>query len=192
MASVLLAPWSYGAVMHIAGSPQSNAREQVTPELQAKLISIKRIYVDPVGDDAASKKFYGMLVSSFADSKLFIITENKDKADAVLKVTASENSHQEMHSLKDKAAAVTGRGAVATDDSVANTETINEASISARLVAADGDVVWTTTQESKGAKYASASADAASKVVKQLVRDLEKLRAIKASTDSSSEKQLPK
>jgi hypothetical protein len=37
------------------------------------------------------------------------------------------------------------------------------------------DVIWTTKQESKGAKYKGASADVADKVAKQLLRDLEKL-----------------
>ena len=34
--------------------------------------------------------------------------------------------------------------------------------------------IWTTTQESKGAKYKGASADVANKIVKQLVWDMEK------------------
>jgi hypothetical protein len=44
-----------------------------------------------------------------------------------------------------------------------------------RLVNSDGDVIWTTTQESKGAKYKGASADVADKCVKKLLRDVEKL-----------------
>lgn len=43
-----------------------------------------------------------------------------------------------------------------------------------RLVSADGDVIWTTTQESRGAKYKGASADVADKIAKQLLHDLEK------------------
>jgi len=63
----------------------------------------------------------------------------------------------------------------ATSDSSLNTETINEARVAIRLVDADGDVIWTSTQESKGAKYKGSSADAADKCVKQLLRDVEKL-----------------
>jgi hypothetical protein len=47
--------------------------------------------------------------------------------------------------------------------------------VAVRLVSPDGDVVWSTTQESKGAKYKGATADVAEKVVKQLLRDLDKL-----------------
>jgi len=46
-----------------------------------------------------------------------------------------------------------------------------------RLVSSDGDVVWSTTQESQGAKYKGASADVAEKVVKQPLWDLEKLQS---------------
>ena len=55
-----------------------------------------------------------------------------------------------------------------------STETVNDARLAARLVAADGDVIWRTTQESLGAKFQSASADVADKVAKQLMRDLDK------------------
>ncbi len=43
-----------------------------------------------------------------------------------------------------------------------------------RLVDKDGDVIWATTQESRGAKYKGASADVADKIVKQLLRDAQK------------------
>ena len=56
-----------------------------------------------------------------------------------------------------------------------NTETINEARVAVRLIDQDGDVIWTSTQESKGAKYKGASADVADKCVKQLLRDIGKL-----------------
>jgi hypothetical protein len=56
-----------------------------------------------------------------------------------------------------------------------NTETINEARIAVRLVNSEGDVIWTSTQESKGAKYKGSSADVADKCIKQLLRDVEKL-----------------
>ena len=52
---------------------------------------------------------------------------------------------------------------------------MNDARIAVRLVAADGDVLWTSTQESKGAKYKGATADVADKVVKQLMKDVERL-----------------
>jgi hypothetical protein len=43
---------------------------------------------------------------------------------------------------------------------------------SVRLNSKDGDMFWSMTQESKGAKYKDAIADVADKIVKQLMRDL--------------------
>ena len=62
-----------------------------------------------------------------------------------------------------------------TSDSSVNTETINEARVAVRLVNSEGDVIWTSTQESKGAKYKGSSADVADRCIKQLLRDVEKL-----------------
>jgi hypothetical protein len=45
-----------------------------------------------------------------------------------------------------------------------------------RLVNRDGDVIWSTTQESGGAKFRGASADVAAKVVKQLLADIDAAR----------------
>jgi hypothetical protein len=65
-----------------------------------------------------------------------------------------------------------------------NTETINEARVAVRLVNSDGDVIWTTTQESKGAKYKGASADVADMCVKQLLRDIAKIEGNTTSPSS--------
>jgi hypothetical protein len=176
-----------------------------TAALDAKLLAIKRIYVDDFGTDPTAKQIQAMVINSISESKRFIITENKEKADAILKGTALEKTSQEFHSLNDKAAAASAHGAhsgsvsgsfqngagsisgsssgyhaagaVAADDSTASTETINDARVAVRLVAADGDVIWSTTQESRGAKYKGAGADVADKVVKRLMLDLDKLQA---------------
>ena len=52
----------------------------------------------------------------------------------------------------------------------------HEALATVRLVNKDGDVMWSTTQESNGAKFRGASADVADKITRQLVADYERLR----------------
>jgi curli biogenesis system outer membrane secretion channel CsgG len=169
----------------------------------AALLKVKRIYVESFGDDAISKELQSMIVSSLVATKRFKVTENRERADAFLKGSALEKTSQEVHAYGESTAVggasgssqgaisgsvVNGTGAIsgsssggfaahhaATSDSSLNTETINEARVAIRLVDADGDVIWTSTQESKGAKYKGSSADAADKCVKQLLRDVEKL-----------------
>lgn len=47
-----------------------------------------------------------------------------------------------------------------------------------RLVDPDGDVIWSTTQESRGAKYKGASADAAEKITKVLLREVARIEKL--------------
>lgn len=170
----------------------------IETELGQKLLKVRRIYVDTFGDDAIARQMQAMVISSLAESKRFIITEDKGKADAVLKGSAVEKTSQELHafgeatsvagaagshsgSFSGNASSVSGSHsggfvgrAAGVSDSSANTETINDARLAVRLVSADSDVIWTTTQESHGAKYKGASADVADKITKQLLHDLEK------------------
>ena len=57
----------------------------------------------------------------------------------------------------------------------------HEALATVRLVNKDGDVIWSTTQESNGAKFRGASADVAEKITRQLVDDVGRLRRPKPS-----------
>jgi hypothetical protein len=135
------------------------------------LLKVKRIYVDSFGDDVISKELQAMIVSSLVEARRFKVTENRERADAILRGVALERTSQELHSYGESTAV--GRGAMS--DSSSHTETTSESRLSLRLLNPDGDVIWTTTQESKGAKYKGASADVADKCIKQLVHDVEKL-----------------
>lgn len=170
------------------------------------LLRVKRIYVDSFGDDIISKELQSMIVSSLTASKRFKVTENREKADAILKGVALEKTSQEVHAYGEATSVgsagggghseISGGGGsisgsssggfvarhMGTSDSSLNTETVNEARIAVRLVNSDGDVIWTSTQESKGAKYKGSSADVADKCVKQLIHDLERLEASKVSS----------
>jgi len=179
----------------------------------SELLKVKRIYVDSFGEDVISRELQSMILSALANSKRFKVTENRDRADAILKGVALEKTSQELHAYGESTAVggaagssqgsvngtfINGTGSVSgsssggfiarhmgTSDSSVNTETINEARVAVRLVNPDGDVIWTSTQESKGAKYKGASADVADKCVKQLLRDLEKLEDGNTSSPSA-------
>ena len=60
----------------------------------AGLQEVKRILVESFGDDAASKQIQAMVVTSLTDSKRFIVTENKDRADAILRGAGLEKTSQ--------------------------------------------------------------------------------------------------
>ena len=148
---------------------------QSNPEIAAKLLKVKRIYIETFGDDNASRQMQALLIDSLTASKRFIITENKDRADAVIKGVGTEQQSQEFHSTKEGTGVLTGRTGAKISDSSASTETTTTARLTVRLVSADGDVIWSTEKESKGAKYKGASADVSDEVAKQLLHDLDRL-----------------
>lgn len=174
------------------------------------LLKVKRIFVDSFGDDVISKELQSMIVSALVATKRFKVTENRDRADAILKGVALEKTSQELHAYGEGTAVGSASGGshgeisgangtvsgshsggfiaqhMGTSDSSVNTETINEARVAVRLVNPDGDVIWTSTQESKGAKYKGSSADAADKCVKQLLRDIEKLEGASTSQPAAT------
>ena len=199
--------------------PAPVAQAAPTPSRDAdadptELLKVKRIFVDSFGDDPISKELQSMIVSALVATKRFKVTENRERADAILKGVALEKTSQELHAYGESTAVgsasggshgevsgsvVNGTGSVSgsssggfvarhmgTSDSSVNTETINEARIAVRLVNPDGDVIWTSTQESKGAKYKGASADVADKCVKQLLKDMEKLEGPSTSQPAAT------
>jgi curli biogenesis system outer membrane secretion channel CsgG len=192
---------------HTEPAPGQKAAPEVaqTPgtEDPSALLKVRRIYVDSFGDDVISRELQSMIVSALVASKRFRVTENREKADVILKGVALEKSSQELHAYGESTSVgtagggahsdvsgsvVNGNGTISgsssggfvarhmgTSDSSVNTETVDRARVSIRLVNQDGDVIWTTTQESKGAKYKGASADVADLCVKQLLKDIAKL-----------------
>ena len=46
-------------------------------ELAAKLLNVKRIYVESFGDDEESKSLQAMVINALDESKRFIVTENR-------------------------------------------------------------------------------------------------------------------
>jgi hypothetical protein len=182
------------------------------PPVVTSLKEVKRIFVDSLGEDPIAKQIEAMVVTQLMQSDRFVVTENGAKADAILKGAGVEKTSIETHSYESGTAAshvagghsgsvsgsfVGGTGSVsgsgsggfagagaAINDSYSSSQAVNDARVAVRLVNQDGDVIWATNQESKGAKYKGASADVADKVVKQLMRDIEKKTA---PTTSNSE-----
>ncbi len=133
--------------------------------------------MESFGNDSINKTLQAMVIDALRASKRFIITENREKADLILKGAALEKTSQEAHALGSSVVAGAAEGHSASvagsADSQASIESTNDARVSVRLVSLEGDVIWSTTQESKGAKYKGATADVADKVVKQLLWDME-------------------
>ncbi|MGA7234225.1 MAG: hypothetical protein WBY44_01000 [Bryobacteraceae bacterium] len=159
-----------------------------------QLIKLKRVFVDRLTGGETAAQMRDIIIASLESSKLFVLTENEEKADATLRGAAEDLVYTEQHSTSDGAnshlsvvlprsgygsrsgTAGTGYG---DSESEHSTERRHEAIASVRLVNKEGDVIWSTTQESIGAKYHGASADVADKITAKLKDDFEKARKLK-------------
>ncbi len=159
------------------------------------LLALKRVYVERLTGGESADQLRELIIASLHHSKLFVLTEDAERADAYLRGAAEDVAFTDQFQSSDRLSvrATTGAGAKSSNAStlsnlagrsaglsVGETESVNiherkhEAMASVRLVNKDGDVIWSTTQESGGAKFRGASADVAEKITRQLVEDFGK------------------
>jgi hypothetical protein len=158
-----------------------------------QLLSITRVYVDHLTGGETAAQFRDILISSLDGAKLFVLTENQDRADFILRGAAEDLVFTDVHtgsdSINARANVATGRTTSASrglsagvgvgeSESDHSTERRHEAVAAVRLVNKDGDVIWSTTQESLGAKFRGASADVADKITGRLKEDYDKARKL--------------
>jgi hypothetical protein len=158
-----------------------------------QLLTIHRIYVDRLTGGETAAQMRDILISSMAGSQLFILTENQDKADVTLRGASEDlvftDTHTSQDSINAHANIGSGKSAnqrpvsaglsVGENDSEHSAERRHEAIAAVRLVNKDGDVIWSTTQESLGAKFRGASSDVADKITAKLKEDFERARRLR-------------
>jgi hypothetical protein len=162
-------------------------------DLSKQLLSVKRIYVDRLTGGETAAQMRDLIIASIHGAKLYVLTENQERADAVMRGAAEDLIYTDQFQSSDSVdmrsgiatgsrSARTSRGArslsigVGDKDSTDIRERKHEALATVRLVNKDGDVIWSTTQESDGAKFRGASADVADKIAKQLTADVDRVR----------------
>lgn len=107
--------------------------------IAASLSAVKRIYVESTGDEALSHEVRNALVSALQSGARFAIVTSLDDADAVLKASARREQSK------------------------------RKVSVIARLVNANGDVLWPVTPRGSGAKYLGSTGAAAARIVRDLL-----------------------
>ena len=159
-----------------------------------QLLTLKRVFVDRLTGGETAAQMRDIIISSLEESKLFIVTENQEKADAVLHGAAEDLVFTETHSSSDGVTAHlnlgTSKGAsgyradqtgglgIGENESDHSAQRRHEALATVRITNKDGDVIWSTTQESLGAKYHGASADVADKIAAKLKEDFERAKKL--------------
>jgi hypothetical protein len=176
----------------------------VGDDLSEQLPKIKRVFVDQLTGGVTAAQMRDLIITALQNSKLFIVTENQERADAFIRGSAEDLIYTDLFKSSEN---VSMRGNTSDSDGVSSDSRYNgassgtssrsarsigsgigggessevkerkhEALATVRLVNKEGDVLWSTTQESNGAKFHGASADVADKIAKQLVAEYERVR----------------
>jgi hypothetical protein len=181
--------------------PLGLGKAQETPPAQqpsmptvTNLLGIKRIYVAELTGGPGADSLRELIITGLDATKLFVLTDNPERADAVLKGAADDkvftdtfDSDKSLSSRNDvglysggttKYTKRGGYGGGSTGERESHhiKERKHEAYAAVRLCNQAGDVLWSTTQESLGGKFRGASADVAAKVANQLTLDLQRTR----------------
>ena len=191
-------PWLLYTVLCFAPFLEQKHTDQ-TPEQQAaeQLSNVRRIYIAVLTGGDSALQIRDLLMTSLHNSKLFVITEDEDNADAVLKGAGDDDVFTDTFQTSEGITAHTQMGAASSEgirnysnssssrsgalsigenDSRRTEERKHEAIATVRLVSKDGDVIWSATAESLGAKFRGASADVATKIARQLCVDFERAK----------------
>ena len=165
-------------------------------EAVQQLANVRRIYIRILTGGDAALQIRDLLMTSLQSTKQFIITEDEEKADAVLKGAGDDQVFNETHQSSDSINAHTQIGGgvngstktnsgvryagvtIGENESRHTQERKHEAMVTVRLVNHDGDVIWSGTAESQGGKFLGASADVADKIARDLAADYKNARKL--------------
>jgi len=189
--------------------PRLSLGEPVQPsaapdEISSGLLKIRRVFVDRLTGGETAAQMRDLLISSLQGSKLFVITENEERADFFLRGAAEDLVYTDQFQSSEGVNVHAGEGGSNSNSSgtrfngaggnisrsasrnmqltLGENESVNiherrhEALATVRLVNREGDVIWSTTQESNGAKFRGASADVADKITRALVFEYDRAR----------------
>lgn len=112
----------------------------------AMLLTVKRVYVDPLGNDSFGQQLREELIGSLRASNRFEIVSNRDDADAVFRGSAKQVLKPGSNS-----------------------------SVVLELVNAGGQVVWSLSSQKGGRILSSDAADASAEISQVLLHDMKML-----------------
>jgi hypothetical protein len=199
---LLLAIAAFEEPAMVRATAPITAAEKIDEDVLRQLLTVRRVFVDRLSGGETAIQMRDMIVSSLQNARLFVITENQERADAVLRGSAEDLVFTEDHSSSDSAHAqanfgLGGSGSsnsrtatrgprsqyggvnVGDSESSRSTERKHEAVAAVRLVNKDGDVIWSTTQESIGGKFRGSSADVADRITRKLLEDYDRAKKLK-------------
>jgi hypothetical protein len=201
------------AVLALAQAEKAAPEKAAPPATPAvtSLLKIRRVYVEALAGNDSAEAIRQLIISTLEQSHLFVLTDNPDRADVTLRGAADDTSFTNTYDSDSGASSRANGGAYSgrvtstrgssgglfgglsgsENDSEHIKERRHEAYAAVRLCNRDGDVLWATTQESRGAKFHSASADVAEKVTRQLQADFRAAQGKTTTTGNPASNNAP-
>src|SRR5437868_7844532 len=66
-----------------------------------QLVSVRRVFVDRLNGGETAEQMRDMIINSLQNARLFVVTENQEKADATLRGSAEDLVFNEQHQSSD-------------------------------------------------------------------------------------------
>ena len=168
--------------------------QQPSAPVITNLLGLRRVYVAELTGGPGADSLRELIIASLNSTGLFILTDNPERADAVLKGAADDKiftdtfdsdrslDNRSSTGLYSGSGTKSGRNggyggaSIGERESRHTRERKHEAYAAVRLCNQAGDVLWSTSQESLGSKFRGASVDVAAKVANQLTLDFQRTR----------------
>src|SRR5215472_15698995 len=85
------------AQMAGAGAPVST----IERDCLRQLLTVRRVYVDRLNGGETAEQMRDMIINTLQNARLFVVTENQEKADAILRGSAEDLVFTEQHQSSD-------------------------------------------------------------------------------------------
>lgn len=180
--SLLAGATLWGSSVHAQEKP--GEAENIS-DVSLRLTAVRRVCIESFGPDVLGTQVRETIIAKLFQSKRFALTENCDKADFVMKGSITERSQYQTRSesegfqasasgsSRSGSSSSSGSSSGGAHESLSSSEVKQQAVVTLRIVDADGEIIWATSQESGDGKSKGAITLAAEQAVRRLMRDIE-------------------
>jgi hypothetical protein len=130
-----------------AAAEEAEVAVEVHVPPEVSLAKVRRIYVDQLGGGQGSDQMRDMLITALQNSGLFVLTENPERADALLKGSSDQKIFTEEHSTSDSIGMHASGGSGSSAGASVGTNSSSRRNMSAGITQSDSSHIQERRQE---------------------------------------------